>query len=85
MTDFAVKPILICDTQPVAIEGVRGLLEPERGDDALWDRARADRIRGRLSDTGAVVAHRVHHFAGASGDLAARRFSLVEGDRVVVT
>jgi two-component system nitrate/nitrite response regulator NarL len=27
MTEFAAKPILICDTQPVAIEGVRGLLE----------------------------------------------------------
>src|SRR5947199_367681 len=26
MNDVAVKPILICDTQPVAIEGVRGVL-----------------------------------------------------------
>lgn len=26
MSDFAAKPILVCDTQPVAIEGVRGLL-----------------------------------------------------------
>jgi DNA-binding NarL/FixJ family response regulator len=26
MSEFAAKPILICDTQPVAIEGVRGLL-----------------------------------------------------------
>jgi two-component system, NarL family, nitrate/nitrite response regulator NarL len=27
MNEFAAKPILVCDTQPVAIEGVRGLLE----------------------------------------------------------
>jgi len=26
MTDLSAKPILVCDTQPVAIEGVRGLL-----------------------------------------------------------
>ena len=26
MSDFTAKPILVCDTQPVAIEGVRGLL-----------------------------------------------------------
>jgi DNA-binding NarL/FixJ family response regulator len=26
MSDFAAKPVLVCDTQPVAIEGVRGLL-----------------------------------------------------------
>lgn len=26
MTDISAKPILVCDTQPVAIEGVRGLL-----------------------------------------------------------
>src|SRR5579863_9562501 len=26
MSEFAAKPILVCDTQPVAIEGVRGLL-----------------------------------------------------------
>lgn len=26
MSDYAAKPILVCDTQPVAIEGVRGLL-----------------------------------------------------------
>jgi DNA-binding NarL/FixJ family response regulator len=26
MSDFAAKPILVCDAQPVAIEGVRGLL-----------------------------------------------------------
>src|SRR5215472_9500346 len=26
MVEMAVKPILVCDTQPVAIEGVRGLL-----------------------------------------------------------
>ncbi len=26
MNEFAAKPILVCDTQPVAIEGVRGLL-----------------------------------------------------------
>jgi two-component system, NarL family, nitrate/nitrite response regulator NarL len=26
MNELAVKPILVCDTQPVAIEGVRGLL-----------------------------------------------------------
>ena len=28
MFDSAAKPVLVCDTQPVAIEGVRGLLEP---------------------------------------------------------
>jgi DNA-binding NarL/FixJ family response regulator len=27
MNDCAAKPVLICDTQPVAVEGVRGLLE----------------------------------------------------------
>jgi len=27
MSDYAAKPVLVCDTQPVAIEGVRGLLE----------------------------------------------------------
>src|ERR1700728_1571916 len=26
MSEFAAKPVLVCDTQPVAIEGVRGLL-----------------------------------------------------------
>jgi len=26
MSDYTAKPILVCDTQPVAIEGVRGLL-----------------------------------------------------------
>jgi two-component system, NarL family, nitrate/nitrite response regulator NarL len=26
MSDFSSKPVLVCDTQPVAIEGVRGLL-----------------------------------------------------------
>ena len=26
MNDFGAKPILVCDTQPVAIEGVKGLL-----------------------------------------------------------
>jgi hypothetical protein len=27
MNDSAAKPVLICDTQPVAVEGVRGLLD----------------------------------------------------------
>ena len=27
MNDPAARPVLICDTQPVAVEGVRGLLE----------------------------------------------------------
>ena len=27
MSEFTIKPILVCDMQPVAIEGVRGLLD----------------------------------------------------------
>ena len=65
--------------------GVRVLLEPQRGDDALRHRPGADRVRRRLSDAGGVVARRFLDLAGAPGDLAADRLSLVEGDRTVVT
>ena len=40
---------------------------------------------GGLSDAGAMVARRLPDLAGAPGDLAADRLSLVEDDRPVVT
>jgi two-component system nitrate/nitrite response regulator NarL len=82
MSDFAAKPILVCDTQPVAIEGVRGLLsrcEDLRFAGAVSSLEAAFELTRGLNPAAIVIdksfgmpaiADWLHRFAGAGSKAA---------------